>query len=71
MESSEIVSTRTILQRLRRLHRDDTGDEGVNKILIIAMIVIPLVILLIVFRKKLKEWWDKMTGKLEEETKDA
>ena len=29
--------------------RDEQGDDGVNKVLIIAMIVIPLVIVLITF----------------------
>ena len=51
---------------LARLHRDEQGDEGVNKILIIAMIVVPLVIVLIVFGKDIvdffKKQWDKLTG---------
>ena len=51
---------------LARLHADEQGDEGVNKILIIAMIVIPLVIVLIVFGKDIvkffNEAWTKLTG---------
>jgi Flp pilus assembly pilin Flp len=53
--------------RLRRFHHDETGDEGVNKILIIAMIAIPLIIALIAFGDKIVEFfkdaWDKLTGK--------
>ena len=51
---------------LARLHRDEQGDEGVNKILIIAMIVVPLVIVLIVFGKDIVDFfakhWAKLTG---------
>jgi Flp pilus assembly pilin Flp len=51
---------------LRRFHSDEQGDEGVNKILIIAMIVVPLVIVLILFGKNIVEFfnsaWKKLTG---------
>jgi hypothetical protein len=52
---------------LARLHADEQGDEGVNKILIIAMIVVPLVIVLIIFGKDIvkffKAAWDKLSNK--------
>jgi Flp pilus assembly pilin Flp len=44
-------------QALRRLHRDEVGDEGVNKILIIALIAVPLVIILVVFGGKIVEYF--------------
>lgn len=51
---------------LARIHRDERGDEGVNKILIIAMIVIPLVIVLIAFGDRIVEFfqeqWANLTG---------
>ena len=51
---------------LARIHRDERGDEGVNKILIIAMIVIPLVIVLIAFGDTIvaffQEQWANLTG---------
>ncbi len=51
---------------LARFHRSEQGDEGVNKILIIALVVVPLVIVLIVFGSKIKAWfqtaWDDITG---------
>ena len=51
---------------LARLHADEQGDEGVNKILIIAMIVVPLVIILILFGRDIvkffKEAWAKVIG---------
>ncbi|MEM9881532.1 MAG: hypothetical protein AAF800_01270 [Planctomycetota bacterium] len=39
-----------------RLHRDERGAEGLEKLLIIAAIVLPLLGLLIVFRKEMQTW---------------
>lgn len=51
---------------LLRLHRDERGAEGLEKLLIIAAIVLPLLGLLIVFRQKIGEWsssmWDQVKG---------
>jgi hypothetical protein len=46
-------STRSFLARL---HNDEQGAEGLEKILIIAAIVLPLLGLLIIFRNKISEW---------------
>jgi Flp pilus assembly pilin Flp len=47
---------------LSRLHRDESGAEGLEKLLIIAAIVLPLLGLLIFFRNEIKDWvrdlWD-------------
>ncbi len=52
--------------RLRTFHRDEQGDEGVNKILIIALIAVPLVIILIIFGKEIVQWfkdaWSDLAG---------
>jgi Flp pilus assembly pilin Flp len=37
----------------RRFLRDERGDEAVNKILIVALICIPIVILIILFKDKI------------------
>ena len=59
----------SLTRALARLHRDEQGDEGVNKILIIAMIVVPLVIVLILFGKDIVNFftnaWKKLIGKSE------
>jgi len=59
-------SFKALVNRLAALHRDEQGDEGVNKILIIALIAIPLVIILLVFGKKIAEWfseaWNNLSG---------
>ena len=39
-----------------RLHRSEQGAEGLEKLLIIGAIVLPLLGLLIVFRGDLTEW---------------
>ncbi len=50
-----------------RLHRSEQGAEGLEKILILAAIVIPLLGVLLIFREKIQDWvskaWTDMTGK--------
>lgn len=41
---------------LTRLHRDETGAEGLEKLLIIAAVVLPLLALLIFFRNDIQTW---------------
>jgi Flp pilus assembly pilin Flp len=54
---------------LKRLHRDERGAEGLEKLLIIAAIVLPLLGLLIIFRNEIKTWvvdiWTKAKGDAE------
>ena len=68
------MSFKNAAAAVQRFHRDEQGDEGVNKILIIAMIVVPLVIVLILFGKDIvtffKEAWDKLTGKSKSDSPD-
>jgi len=51
---------------LRRLHRDERGAEGLEKLLIIAAIVLPLLGLLIIFRNEIRTWvvdiWKTVVG---------
>jgi len=58
--------TAMILSQLRRLHRDERGAEGLEKLLIVAAIVLPLLGLLIIFRNEIRSWvvdiWTKAKG---------
>ncbi len=47
---------KTVRDTLVRLHRDERGAEGLEKILIIAAIVLPILIVLVFFREELTEW---------------
>ncbi|MEM1353597.1 MAG: hypothetical protein AAGC44_00440 [Planctomycetota bacterium] len=53
-------------QGLTKLHRDEQGAEGFEKLLIIAAIALPLLGLLIFFAGDLREWvvdnWDQVKG---------
>lgn len=57
-------------EHLLRLHRDERGAEGLEKLLIIAAIVLPLLGLLLLFRNRLGEWveglWEQRTGESED-----
>jgi Flp pilus assembly pilin Flp len=68
------MSTSKTLHALARFHRDEQGDEGVNKILIIAMIVVPLVIALIFFGKQIVTFfsnaWKNLTTTSTENSPD-
>jgi len=51
---------------LRRLHRDERGAEGLEKLLIIAAVALPLLGILIYFSKDIMKWvkdlWEQAKG---------
>jgi Flp pilus assembly pilin Flp len=55
-----------------RLHRDERGAEGVEKLLLIAAIVLPLLGVLIIFRDDITKWveekWTDIKGRGAEPT---
>ncbi len=58
---------KNMLAFAKKLHASEQGAEGLEKILILAAIVIPLLGVLLIFRKSITEWvgnaWSDMTGK--------
>ena len=52
-----------------KLHADERGAEGLEKLLIIAAIVLPLLWLLIVFRNEMGNWvrgtWEDVRNEAE------
>lgn len=49
-------------QTLGALHRDEQGAEGIEKLLIVAAVVLPILLLLIVFRDRVSEWFEDIWG---------
>jgi len=60
-----------VMSQLKRLHRDERGAEGLEKLLIIAAVVLPLLGLLIIFRNEIREWvtqiWKDAKGEAEKD----
>ncbi len=60
---------------LKRLHADDRGAEGLEKLLIIAAIVLPLLGVLIGFRRVISEWvtdvWTTIKGEADQPLPDV
>jgi Flp pilus assembly pilin Flp len=55
-----------VARRLGRLHRDESGAEMLEYILLVAVVALPLVGLLIWFRSDITTWvkgvWDDVKG---------
>lgn len=47
-----------------RLHRDTTGAMSVEKVLILALIALPILVVLLIFRKKIVDWFNTEDTKL-------
>lgn len=65
---------RGLWDRLKQLERDETGAQGLEILLIVAAVVLPLLGLLIIFRNEIREWvvgiWEKARGEAEENESD-
>jgi len=47
---------RAAIESLRRLHRNEAGSQGLEQLLILAAVTLPLLGLLIIFRNELRDW---------------
>ena len=50
----------------RSIHRSDRGAMSVETILIIAIIAVPLIIVLFIFRQKIVGWFSNQSSDLEQ-----
>lgn len=50
--------------RVKALHKDDAGAMSVEKVMIIALIALPIIIALWLFRKKLVGWFEDQSEEL-------
>ncbi|MFW6059126.1 MAG: hypothetical protein ACODAQ_03040 [Phycisphaeraceae bacterium] len=70
-EKGPNMQLRTHLHRARRLlarfHSDERGAEGLEKLLILAAIIIPLLGVLIFFRDAISEWVFGKWGEIQDE----
>ncbi len=55
---------------LGRFHRDESGAEGLEKLLIIAALVLPLLGLLIWFRNEIRDWVTDLWEEQKDEAQD-
>ena len=58
------------LEMMRKLHRSEQGAEGLEKLLIVAAIVLPLLGLLVVFRGAISEWVTDTWGEVRDDAGD-
>lgn len=63
--------TSSLLSLLYRLHHDERGDIPVGQLAVIGLVVIPLVIAMIAFRKDLTEWFKEQWEKINSGDTDA
>ena len=51
---------------LKRLHRDNAGSIQVETILLLAVIAVPIVIIILLFGKKVISWFNDQASQLEQ-----
>jgi Flp pilus assembly pilin Flp len=56
---------RQIKTTLRALHDDTSGAMSVEKILILALIAVPILIILLIFRGTIVGWFQQQSGQLQ------
>jgi Flp pilus assembly pilin Flp len=61
----EPTMLKRIREKLKALHKDESGAMSVEKVMIIALIALPIIIALWLFRKKLVTWFDDQSQDLQ------
>ena len=64
------LTIRNAAAAARRLWRDEQGAEGLEKLLIVAAVVLPLLGLLIFYRNEIGEWVGDMWGDVRDDADD-
>ncbi|MGN6367685.1 MAG: hypothetical protein ACTHN5_05445 [Phycisphaerae bacterium] len=56
-----------IYNHLKQLHRNEAGAMSVEKILILALIALPILIILVVFKSTIIGWFSNQQSTLEQD----
>ncbi len=59
---------RKLLNLAMRIHRDERGAEGLEKLLIIAAIVLPLLAVLLYFKDYIVEWVQESSDEVRDDS---
>ncbi len=62
---------KSLAQFISRLHRDEQGAEGAEKLLIIAAIVLPLLGVLILCRNWISDWMTSEATTVKDDAQNA
>ncbi len=61
---------KNMFNQLRRLHKSEQGAEGLEKILIIGAIILPLLGILIFFKEEITGWMQGIWGDVKNDNTD-
>ncbi len=59
-----------MLNRIKGFHKDESGAEGLEKLLLIGAIVLPLLGILIYFKTEITEWVQGLWGEVRSDNDD-
>ena len=59
---------KALLNILKKAHQSEQGSEAIEKIMILAAIALPLLALLIYFRKDLQQWLADQTSQVKSDS---
>jgi Flp pilus assembly pilin Flp len=58
------IMIRSLRKLASRFHQDTTGAMSVEKILILGLVALPILIILLLFRKTVVEWFQSQSEQL-------
>ena len=62
-----LAMLKKMLNRIKGFHKDEAGAEGLEKILLLGAIILPLLGILIYFRTEITEWVTGLWGEVRDD----
>ncbi len=59
---------KNLMTMLKKLHRDEAGAMSVEQVLILALVAVPIIVGVMLFKDKIKSWFTGQTDKLKDDT---